>query len=203
MSQNTQSGGPSIGKIIKLVMLAICLIVGLIVTFTAVKFVTVKGNEYGVRETWWSGVDNTILQPKTHPLFPGFMQTVYIYDGASQVFVMNDKPMHVEKLAAGREKDAYLVQSQEGQDMYISLNLRWRIDPAKLVSLHKTVRKDIEEKIIRPVVMRVVKDEATRLKAIDAYSGEGLVKLQTSIQSSLTGVEKGEGAGAFSTWNYC
>jgi regulator of protease activity HflC (stomatin/prohibitin superfamily) len=73
------------------------------------------------------------------------------------------------------------------------LNLRWRIDPLKLVSIHKTVREDIEEKIIRPVVMRVVKDEATRLTAIDAYSGEGLVRLQTSIQSSLTGAERGEG----------
>jgi len=180
-------------KTIKLVMLGIVGIVGLIVLFTMVKFQTVKGNEYGVLETWTGGVQNEILQPKTHVLFPGFMKTVYVYDGASQVFVMNDKSMHEEKTAAGREKDSYLVQSQEGQDMKISLNLRWRIDPAKLVSLHKTVRRDMEEKIIRPVVMRVVKDEATRMKAIDAYSGEGLVRLQASIQTALAGADEKEG----------
>lgn len=174
-------------------MLGIVGIVGLIVIFTMVKFTTIRGNEYGVLETWSGGVQPDILQPKTHILFPGFTQTVYIYDGASQVFVMNDKSMREEKTAAGRERDSYLVQSQEGQDMKISLNLRWHIDPAKLVSLHKTVRNDIEDKIIRPVVMRVVKDEATRLKAIYAYSGEGLVQLQSSIQAALAGADASEG----------
>lgn len=105
---------------------------------------------------------------------------------------MNDKSEKKhEGKGHGRNLDSYLVQSAEGQDMRISLNLRWRINPAKLVQIHKTVREDIEEKLIRPVVMRVVKDEATKMKAIDAYSGEGLVRLQASIQTSLTG--QGEG----------
>ncbi len=182
----------SIARTIKLVMLGIAGIVGLIVMFTMVKFVTVKGNEYGVLETWNGGVSSEILQPKTHVLFPGFMKTVFIYDGASQVFVMNNKSAATEKTAVGRDADAYLVQSQEGQDMTISLNLRWRIDPKQLISIHKTVRQDIEDKIIRPVVMRVVKDKATKMKAIDAYSGEGLVKLQQEIQDALSGKDQKE-----------
>lgn len=90
-----------------------------------------------------------------------------------------------EEFGKGRERDAYKVQSSEGQDMTISLNVRWRLDPSKIVALHKTVRHDVEEKVIRPVLMRVVKDEATTMKAIDAYSGEGLVKLQAKIQTDL------------------
>lgn len=176
----------------KLIISGISLLIGLVVTFLAIKIVTIQGNQLGVKETWANGVESIIMQPKTYFLFPGWSQTVFKYDASSQVFVMNDKPMQQEKAAAGREKDAYLVQSQEGQDMKISLNLRWRLDPAKLISIHKTVRQDVEEKIIRPVVMRVVKDEATKMKAIDAYSGEGLVKLQSGIQSALTG--QGEGA---------
>lgn len=179
-------------KTVKLIMLGIAGIVGLIVIFTMVKFQTVKGNEYGILETWGGGVINEVFQPKTHVLFPGFMKKMFIYDGASQVFVMNDKPMSQEKTAVGRDADAYLVQSQEGQDMKISLNLRWRIDPKQLVSIHKTVRLDIEDKIIRPVVMRVVKDKATKMKAIDAYSGEGLVKLQADIQDALSGKDSKE-----------
>ena len=182
----------STAKVLKLVMLGIVGIVGLIVVFTMVKFQTIKGNEYGVLETWNGGVDNTILQPKTHVLFPGFMKTVFIYDGASQVFVMNDKSENKGEKGVGREIDAYLVQSQEGQDMKISLNLRWRIDTKQLISIHKTVRLDIEDKIIRPVVMRVVKDKATKMKAIDAYSGEGLVKLQQEIQDALSGKDSKE-----------
>ena len=181
-----RSGNPLV-KLVVIGVIALVLVIGFFLLFD---ITTIKGNELGIKETWSGGVVNEVFQPKMYFLTPG--QHLVAYDAASQVFVMNDKPMQVEKAAAGREKDAYLVQSLEGQDMKISLNLRWRLDPSKLVQIHKTVRKDIEEKLIRPVVMRVVKDEATRLKAIDAYSGEGLVKLQTSIQSALTG--SGEGA---------
>lgn len=99
---------------------------------------------------------------------------------------MNDLGPQQGENSEGRPHDAYQVQSQEGQDMTISMNLQWRIDPRKLVELHKTVRNDIEEKIIRPALMRVVKDEATTRKAIDAYSGEGLVNLQKDIQNTLS-----------------
>ena len=176
---------------VKVLISGIVLLVALVLTILAFKIRTVKGNELGIKETWSDGVVTNILQPKTYFLFPGWSQTVYTYDASSQVFVMNDKAAHQEK-GLGREKDAYLVQSKEGQDMKISLNLRWRLDPSKLVSIHKTVRHDIEEKIIRPVVMRVVKDEATKMNAIQAYSGEGLVQLQSNIQTALAGAGEGK-----------
>ena len=179
---------------VKLIASVVILLIVLVVGFTSLKIVTVEGNELGVKETWSEGVCADIMQPKTYFLFPGWSQTVYKYDASSRVYVMNDKPMAQEgKTSSGRAQDAYLVQSQEGQDMKISMNLRWRLDPSKLVSIHKTVREDIEEKLIRPTVLRVVKDEATRMKAIDAYSGEGLVKLQSSIQTALAGNDSGEG----------
>lgn len=190
-SKQTQTENNSM-KSAKLVISGIVLLVALVLTLMAFKIVTIEGNQLGVKETWANGVEEAILQPKTYFLFPGWSQTVIKYDAASQVFVMNDKGDVDGEKGAGRKKDAYLVQSEEGQDMRISLNLRWRLDPAKLVSIHKTVRMDVEEKIIRPVVMRVVKDEATKMKAISAYSGEGLVKLQSNIQTALTGL--GEGA---------
>lgn len=175
----------------KLIISGIVLLAIMVMTLIMVKIVTVEGNQLGVKETWNGGVEEVILQPKTYFLFPGWSQTVYKYDASSHVFVMNDKAEGQGEKGNGRENDSYLVQSQEGQDMKISLNLRWRIDPTHLVQLHKTVRNDIEDKIIRPVVMRVVKDQATQMKAIDAYSGDGLVRLQANIQNALAG--QGEG----------
>lgn len=175
---------------VSLIVVAIILLIGLVATLVSVEFVTIKGNELGVKETWGGGVSDEILQPKTH-VISRWTTDIIKYDASSQVFVMNDKPI-VDEKGVGREKDAYLVQSSEGQDMKISMNLRWRLDPSKLVSIHKTVRQNVEEKIIRPVVMRVVKDEATKKKAIDAYSGEGLVQLQNSIQTALAGAGEGK-----------
>lgn len=170
----------------KLILIGVVGIIGMILGFQCVNYKMVRGNELGVKETWQGGVEDKVYQPGLHWLTPAWSQKIYSYDASSQIFVMNNNVSPEEK-GQGRATDAYLVQSQEGQDMTISMNIRWRLDPAKLVSLHKTVRQDIEEKLIRPVVMRVVKDEATKMKALDAYSGEGLVTLQQNIQNALQG----------------
>ncbi len=153
--------------------------------FVLFEVVRVEGNQMAVHETWSEGVIEEPLLPKTYFYFPGFMHTVYKYDMSSQVYVMNDLPSRVE-FAAGRENDAYTVQSREGQDLTISLNVRWRLDPTRLIHLHKTVRRDFEEKILRPVLLREVKDAATIIEAIVAYSGPGLVQLQSDIEARLT-----------------
>ena len=165
--------------------LAILMIAVFLILFEVVK---VEGNQMAVHETWGEGVLDEPLLPKTYFFFPGFLHTIYKYDMSSQVYVMNDRPSGVE-FATGREKDTYTVQSKEGQDLTISLNVRWRLDPAKLVHLHKTIRRDFEEKILRPVLLREVKDAATIREAIVAYSGPGLVQLQSDIEQRLTDPE--------------
>ncbi len=180
---STNRGGLPVGK---LILVAVVLIAILIVGIWAFKVKTVKGNELGIEENWSEGVVNKVYQPGTYFLWPGWSRDLITYDASSQIFVMNNKSEKSGEKGHGRDADAYRVQSQEGQDMTISLNLRWRLNATNLVVVHKTVRHDIEEKLIRPVVMRVVKDEATKKKAIDAYSGQGLVDLQGTIQSHLT-----------------
>jgi regulator of protease activity HflC (stomatin/prohibitin superfamily) len=158
----------------------------LIVVFLILFEVTqIAGNELGVHETWADGVLDDSMKPKTYFLFPGFMHTVYKYDMSSQVYVMNDRSSS-EEFATGRKNDTYTVQSKEGQDLTISLNVRWRLDPQKIILIHKTIRRDFEEKILRPVLLREVKDAATIREAIVAYSGEGLVSLQLDIAKRLT-----------------
>lgn len=176
-------------NIIKLVVAGIAAIFLLVLCFTLFNVVTVKGNQIGVKETWSDGVVETPLPPATYFLFPAWSQKVYLYDLSSQVFTMNNTPTKHEPKYKGREVDSYHVQSAEGQDMEISLNVRWHLDPTKVIGLHKTIgwlsREDFEEKLIRTEVMRIVKNEATMRKAIDAFSGEGLVKLQNDIQKDL------------------
>lgn len=157
----------------------------LIVSLTLVNVKTIHGDELGVKETWGEGVLNETFPPKTYFMFPGFMQKMYPYKMSQQVYVMNN---NVNDKNDGRPTDAYLVQSKEGQDMTLSLAVQWHRDPAKVVSLHKTVGfidNGIEEKILRPELMRIVKDKATVKAALDAYSGEGLVQLQNDILNAL------------------
>jgi regulator of protease activity HflC (stomatin/prohibitin superfamily) len=155
---------------VKLIGTAIGLVVVTIILFLMLEFKTVKGNEMGVLETWNGGVSDTIYTPKTWFLFPGFSKEIYTYDMSAQVTQLTD----------------YKVQSQEGQDLKIEAKLQWRRDPAKLVQQHKTAHQGIDQKIIVPVMMRVIKDLATAKKAVEQYSGEGLVSLQNAIQLRLS-----------------
>jgi len=156
----------------------------------------VKGNEVGVLETFSGGVNPTPLAPKTYWRFRP-TESIYHYDVSNQVFVMNDVTAHKGEKGKGRDSDAYLVQSSDQQDMHINLNVRWRIDAAKVVQLHKTYHAHmnadnddiLEERLIRPAIMFIVKNHATRMKAMEAYSGDGLVKLQSDIEHELASTE--------------
>lgn len=177
----------SMKQIVTLVITGVVIVTLIVASLFIVDITTVEGNQLGVKETWEGGVEPDSLQPKTYVLFPGFTQKIFKYDMSSQVFVMNDAAMST--YGEGRNRDSYLVQSSEGQDMRISLNVRWRRDPAFVVEQHKTVRDNVEEKILRPEIMRVVKDRATTRTALEAYAGEGLVKLQSDISSALMSSE--------------
>ena len=157
------------------VFIAIGLILLLVVAvgfFIVFDIVTIKGNQVGVQETWANGVLEEPLTPKTYIRWAG--TTVTPYSVGLSVFTLEGE-------------QAFQTQSSDRQDMHLSLKVQWRIDPAHVVNLHKTVGKgnSIEQTILLPVILRVVKDKATIQKAMDVYSGEGLVKLQQEIETTL------------------
>ena len=165
----------NINKVVGYTLIGIASI--MLITFTLLFFktVTIKGNEVGVLETWGGGIQNEILTPKTYMYMPGFFYKVYTYDISAQVVELDKS-----------QNDSYHVQSAEGQDMEVEMSLRYRVDPKKIVDNHKTVGQNIDQKVIIPTLLRVIKDHATNKKAIDAYSGEGLVALQKEIEDALT-----------------
>lgn len=171
-------------KVVSYVLIGVSAAILVAFTILFFKTVTIKGNQVGVLETWGGGVQDEILTPKTYMYIPGFFYTVYPYDISAQVVELDKS-----------QGDSYHVQSAEGQDMEIEMSLRYRIDSKKIVENHKTVGEDFDQKVIIPTLLRVIKDHATNKKAIDAYSGEGLVRLQKEIEDSLVGhqeyLEKG------------
>lgn len=167
----------------KLIVTGVALFIGFVALLLTVDIVTVRGDEVGVKETWSEGVVDEVYPPKTYFLIPGFSQNMYTYKISQQKYVMND--VGDEEFGEGRERDSYLVQSKEGQDMRVSLAVQWRRDARHAVELHKTAGDNIEERILRPELMRVVKDASTQREALSVYSGEGLVSLQAEIQAKL------------------
>lgn len=179
-------------KMIGLIVAAVLLVAVLVVTLIAVDLTNIEGNQIGVKETWSSGVETTPYQPGMKVLFPGWSQEIYKYDMSPHIFVMNDRKD--DERAGGRPHDAYIAKSADNQQMTLWLALQWRLDPAKIVDLHKRYRTHVgvrewegilEERLVRQVLMHATNTEATKLKAIDAYSGEGFVRLQQGIFEHL------------------
>jgi len=165
----------NMNKAVGYTLIGIASIMLIVFTLLFFKTVTIKGNEVGVLETWGGGIQNEILTPKTYMYMPGFFYKVYTYDISAQVVELDKS-----------QNDSYHVQSAEGQDMEVEMSLRYRVDAKKIVENHKTVGQNIDQKVIIPTLLRVIKDHATNKKAIDAYSGEGLVALQKEIEDALT-----------------
>ena len=171
---------------LKTVIIAVGLLSVVITFFAITDIKTIKGSEVGVKEDWWRGVQDEPLRPGTYFVKP--WESIQSYSTAVQVFVMNDRSS--EESGVGRQTDSYLVQSKDSQDLHLSLQVQWRIDPAQVVTIHKNVGpENIEERLLRPTMLRIVKDEATMREAIDAYSGLGLVELQKAIETDLNNPE--------------
>ncbi len=65
-----------------LIISAIVIIIAIVTALVSVEFVTIKGNELGVKETWGGGVSEEILQPKTH-IISRFTTDIIKYDASS------------------------------------------------------------------------------------------------------------------------
>lgn len=177
---------------LKLILCGVAAIVALVVAIMMIEISTVRGNELGVKETWGDGVVAEPLPPKTYFLFPGYNQTVYSYNMSPNIFTMGK--IENDEHEKGRTNDSFEVKSADNQPMVFELAMQWRIDPDRVVQIHKQYRAHvsaggeniIEERLLRPCVMKAVNTEATARKAIEAYSGEGFVALQKAIEVQLT-----------------
>lgn len=184
------TGGPR--PPVKLIGGAILAILLFVAFFVLVDWSHVRGNQLGVKETWFDGIVDHAYPPRTYMLFPGYSKTMYRYDMSPKVFVMSD--VANLKHEKGREKDAYLVKSADNQTMRFEMSMQWRFDPAMIVTIHREyhcpvgtdAENIIEERLLRPVVQKAANTEGTARKAIDAYSGAGFVELQKAIEAYLT-----------------
>lgn len=153
----------------KLIIGGIALVASSVVALTMVEFKTVKGGQLGVMETWSDGVVDTVFQPKNYFLFPGYSKEIFTYDTTLLRY----------------ELPEYQIKSSDNQEMKIEAQIQWRRDPAKLVHHHKTFKGNAETVAIGPAMMSAILRHGTQYKAIDAYSGEGFIQMQSDIQNDL------------------
>ena len=173
--------GQRISPVAKLLIVAAAFAVVIFAGLSTFTTTTVQGNQVGVRETWSGGVDPNPLPPKTY-FYNRWLTQIYTYETSGQGYAMNDKD---EPFASGRRVDPLIVNSRDNQQVVFHILVTWRIDPAHVVALHKNYRNNIDERILRPAIVKAVSVRATLQDAIDLYSGEKLNQLRSDVEHDL------------------
>jgi len=154
-------------KKVTFVAVAIVFAIVTIIAVSLISFKTVEGGSLGVKETWGQGVVNEVLQPKNYPLW--FTEKIYTYDARLLVYELPD----------------YTIKSSDNQEMTIRSKVQWRRDPSKLVQHHRMFKQNAEQNAINPAMIGAILRHATEYKALDAYSGDGLNRMQKDIGEDL------------------
>lgn len=148
----------------------------------------VEGNERMLKQYVSSGLSSEIFTSGTYFYFLFFTKT-YTYNVGTEKFIMGKGDFYNGKGSETVDYPAYTITTGgngKEQPATFSVTLQYRIDPSKLLELHKSAQDKYEDLVIKPALTRIISDTATQLVVLDFYSGEGRVKLQKAIEVKIT-----------------
>ena len=182
------------------------IVIGLIMLFTMVGFKNVEGSERVVWQYWSSGVSDDVATDGVHPYITMITDAHEYYIGADTFIIGNDAnnsknshmdkqeqqfndpdmppivvPVQMEKL---NEEDKSAGKTPVPTDVTIKATVRFYLDEAKLVLLHKQKTKAYRTNLIQPVLRRVIIDNVTKLDARTVFLS-GRTELQVAVENSL------------------
>ena len=85
--------------------------------------------------------------------------------------------------------DALFIQVMRGQSVKVRVKVIWRYKPGMLGVVHAQARNDrvlAEMKVLDAPVRRIAQNLVTVKEALEVYTGQGLVDLQTAFKDALS-----------------
>ncbi len=129
-----------------------------------------------------SGLKPNALGEGLHLLLP-VIETPIPYDVRTQTYTMASQRMEGNV----RGDDALRVLSSDGQQITLDVSIRFRVDPAQVSHLHQTVGPTYIDKVIRPEVRTVMRNELALHRAIAVFSDER-EEIERNVEKQLTTV---------------
>lgn len=144
----------------------------------------IAGHEAGILETC-DGVSKDVLQPGTH-FYQPLCREVYVYHVGTQLFTMKgDGKAPAEGQAPVGDEACLKVKIKGGQEACLDIRTEYEIDRRHLPDLHKAVKDQYEQVILRPAVIRATKNRATVMTADAIYADETQVALEKHVEEEL------------------
>lgn len=156
-------------------------------------WLNVGGNEAGIVETC-SGVEDKVYGPGTHFML-AFCNDAFEYNVGTQLEVLKQCAPNDAACLEDRDEDCFKVKVKGGQEVCLDLRTEYQLDSAKLVELHKSVKDQYEQVILRPAVIRRTKNRATLMTADELYADTTQVTLEKAVEEELLGDDDVKRAG--------
>ncbi|MGF1575193.1 MAG: prohibitin family protein [Cyanophyceae cyanobacterium] len=144
----------------------------------------------GYEAVIFNRVVGTEIMPRregVHLLIP-VVQFPVLYDVRTQTYSMASQ----SEDRNARVNDSLTALTADGQRVDLDISVRYRLDPARVATLHQNVGPSYLAKIIRPASQAVVRNVIARYSAIGVYS-EQRGEIQEAIQTELAELMQPEG----------
>ena len=151
----------------------------LLLTFGSQCLLVVPAGTRAVIFNSLSGLEDTPRQEGLSLLIPA-IETPIFYDVRTQTYTMAS--VRTEGNVQG--DDALRVLSADGQQIALDVSIRYRLDPDGVAHLHQTTGPRYLDKVIRPEVRTVVRNELALHRAISVFSDEREA-IQEAIEAQL------------------
>ena len=113
----------------------------------------------------------------------------YIYDLRRQEYTMTSKKGEGKK---PNIDDSLWAPTSEGLQVGIDITTWYRVNPDKLVYIHRKIGPDYAEKIVRPTIRSVVRLVISEYKVMDVYSAKRRV-IQNEIEDRIKKILEPDG----------
>src|SRR5688572_13184380 len=155
--------------------------------------VVVPSGAAGVRVSQISGTLSGTLYPGVHLVKP-FIDSVVLYETRDMLFTTAAADSHKkdEKLRgvrseilgeAGRQPEPLEVQAREGLATGLEVTVRYKLDPARLDFIHKTVPHPVEVEVVPPVVASAFRELVPNYTVREVFASK-----REEIRSKAAGV---------------
>jgi regulator of protease activity HflC (stomatin/prohibitin superfamily) len=116
----------------------------------------------GVRVSQLSGTRPGTLYPGVHFTRP-LLERVALFDTKDRVLATS---------ADGGKEESLKVQSKEGLAMGLAVTVRYRLDPAKLDYVHRSLPAPVERELVPPVVASVFRELVPRYTVREVFAAK-------------------------------
>ncbi|MEO0853173.1 MAG: prohibitin family protein [Cyanobacteria bacterium J06648_11] len=151
----------------------------LILTIATQCLVVVPAGTRAVVFNSLTGLEDRPRMEGLHLLLPVVENPIY-YDVRTQTYTMASQQLE----GFIRGDDALRVLSADGQQITLDVSIRFRVDPEKVPHLHQTVGPNYLDKVVRPEVRTVVRNELALHRAIAVFSDEREL-IQENVEAQL------------------